>query len=72
MPYISSCYLINGTVLSNAELKPDYAHRGLDYDMAFCADMRTKVIFFDFLSLKKTCQILQKNLRFSWQRIYLF
>lgn len=46
VPYISGCYLINGTVLRNAEMRPDYSYRNLDYDMAFCEDMRKKVMKF--------------------------
>ncbi len=49
VPYVSSCYLINATVLQNSKLAPSYRHPNLDFDMAFCNDMRSKVccLFWD-------------------------
>lgn len=43
VPYISSCYLINGTLIQNSEFKPNYIRENLDPDMAFCSYMRDKV-----------------------------
>ncbi|XP_065219418.1 procollagen-lysine,2-oxoglutarate 5-dioxygenase-like [Planococcus citri] len=45
VPYISSCYLINATILNSELLRPQYSYRDLDYDMAFCAQMRIKDIY---------------------------
>lgn len=45
VPYISSCYLINATVLRNPDLKPVYIDEDLDFDMSFCSDMRKKGVY---------------------------
>ncbi|XP_046397512.1 procollagen-lysine,2-oxoglutarate 5-dioxygenase 1 isoform X2 [Ischnura elegans] len=45
IPYISACYLINGTVIKNEETKPSYIRNLMDADMAFCQNMREKNIF---------------------------
>ncbi|EEB15965.1 Procollagen-lysine,2-oxoglutarate 5-dioxygenase 3 precursor, putative [Pediculus humanus corporis] len=45
VPYISGCYLINGTVIRNDETKPSYVEGALDPDMAFCHHMREKGVF---------------------------
>lgn len=54
VPYITSCYLINGTVLKESELRPNYAYEKQDHDMAFCADMRKKVTQFYYFILEMT------------------
>lgn len=45
MPFISSCYLINSTIISNKETRPSYAKGDLDPDMAFALSNRLKDIF---------------------------
>ncbi|KAJ9584647.1 hypothetical protein L9F63_021009, partial [Diploptera punctata] len=45
VPYVSSCYLINASVINHKETRPSYKHDQWDPDMAFCADMREKDIF---------------------------
>nr|CAD7196665.1 unnamed protein product [Timema douglasi] len=45
VPYVSGCYLINGSVIANTETRPSYAFDSLDPDMAFCSNMREKDIF---------------------------
>nr|CAD7453420.1 unnamed protein product [Timema tahoe] len=45
VPYVSGCYLINGSVIANTETRPSYAFDNLDPDMAFCSNMREKDIF---------------------------
>lgn len=43
VPYVSACYLINGTLIRQPETKPSYSYYQLDADMAFCSNMRSKV-----------------------------
>lgn len=43
VPYVSACYLINGTLIRQPETKPSYIYNQLDADMAFCTSMREKV-----------------------------
>ncbi|KAK9501159.1 hypothetical protein O3M35_002249 [Rhynocoris fuscipes] len=43
VPYITHCYLVNGTLLN--KLKNVYTEPGSDPDMAFCKELRDKGIF---------------------------
>jgi len=43
VPYVTGCYLINGTLIRQPETKPSYVYNDLDADMAFCTNMREKV-----------------------------
>ncbi|KAL0277165.1 UNVERIFIED_CONTAM: hypothetical protein PYX00_004535 [Menopon gallinae] len=45
VPYISGCYLINGTIIRNEATRPNYVHGSYDPDMAFCYHMREKGVF---------------------------
>ncbi|XP_021914399.1 procollagen-lysine,2-oxoglutarate 5-dioxygenase 1 isoform X2 [Zootermopsis nevadensis] len=45
VPYVSACYLINGTLIRQPETKPSYSYYQLDADMAFCSNMRSKDVF---------------------------
>jgi len=45
VPFLSSCYLISGTVIHNPDTRPSYVHKLLDPDMAFAANIRSKDIF---------------------------
>lgn len=45
VPYITGVYLIQGSVLWNAETRPNFIHRLLDADMAMAANMRGKGVF---------------------------
>jgi len=40
VPYITSCYLVQGEVIHNPKTKPSYIHKLQDADMAFCTNMR--------------------------------
>ncbi|KAK6634906.1 hypothetical protein RUM44_000153 [Polyplax serrata] len=42
VPYISGCYLVNGSLIRNDATKPNYVEGSLDPDMAFCYHMRQK------------------------------
>ena len=43
MPHVSSCYLIQGAIMSNPNTKPSYAEmNGLDSDASFSANMRLR------------------------------
>ena len=43
MPHVSSCYLIQGAIMSNPDTKPSYAEmNGLDSDASFSANMRLR------------------------------
>ena len=43
VPYVTGCYLINGTLIRQPKTKPSYVYNDLDADMAFCTNMREKV-----------------------------
>lgn len=45
VPYISSCYLIAGSMIQNAKTRPTYSHPTLDPDMAFAKNIRDNKIF---------------------------
>ncbi|XP_063229636.1 procollagen-lysine,2-oxoglutarate 5-dioxygenase isoform X3 [Bacillus rossius redtenbacheri] len=45
VPYISGCYLVNGSIIANTDTRPSYTLSDLDPDMAFCAIMREKDVF---------------------------
>ncbi|XP_034233658.1 procollagen-lysine,2-oxoglutarate 5-dioxygenase isoform X2 [Thrips palmi] len=42
VPYISSCYLVNATLLADREARASYHHDSLDPDMAYCHNLREK------------------------------
>ena len=48
VPFISAAYLIKGELIhqENGALKPNFIHRLLDADMAFCANLREAGVFF--------------------------
>lgn len=47
VPYISSAYLIKGSLVQAEEgVRPSFIHRLLDADMGFCANLRDAGIFF--------------------------
>lgn len=45
MPFISNCYLINATLISNKETRPSYLEGDLDTEMAFAYANRERNIF---------------------------
>ncbi|XP_043475524.1 procollagen-lysine,2-oxoglutarate 5-dioxygenase isoform X1 [Leptopilina heterotoma] len=45
VPFISSCYLINSTIISNKETRPLYTKGDLDPDMSFALNNRLKDVF---------------------------
>ncbi|XP_076756253.1 procollagen lysyl hydroxylase isoform X2 [Xylocopa sonorina] len=45
VPFISSCYLINATLISNEKTRPSYSEGDLDTDMAFAYANRERSIF---------------------------
>ncbi|XP_054009537.1 procollagen-lysine,2-oxoglutarate 5-dioxygenase [Hylaeus anthracinus] len=45
VPFISNCYLINATLISNKETRPSYLEDNLDTDMAFAYANRKRSIF---------------------------
>lgn len=45
MPFISGCYLINSTIISNKETRPLYTKDDLDPDMSFALNNRLKDVF---------------------------
>ncbi|XP_033223663.1 procollagen-lysine,2-oxoglutarate 5-dioxygenase-like [Belonocnema kinseyi] len=45
VPFISSCYLINSTIISNKETRPLYSKGDLDLDMTFSSANRERLIF---------------------------
>jgi len=45
VPYISSCYLIAGSIIHNKETQPSYVNKMLDPDMAFTTNLRSKDVF---------------------------
>ena len=46
VPYISTAYLIKGSLIRNKDTRPSFVSRMLDPDMAFCKNLRDKDIFF--------------------------
>ena len=46
VPFISLVYLIQGKMIKNEETRPDFVHRLLDADMAFCQNLREKDVHF--------------------------
>ncbi|XP_076299960.1 procollagen lysyl hydroxylase isoform X1 [Lasioglossum baleicum] len=45
VPFVSSCYLINATLIANKETRPSYSEEDLDTDMAFAYVNRERSIF---------------------------
>ena len=45
VPYISSCYLISGSVIHNEDTRPSYVNKMMDPDMAFTSNLRSKDVF---------------------------
>ncbi|XP_046984159.1 procollagen-lysine,2-oxoglutarate 5-dioxygenase [Schistocerca americana] len=45
VPYVSGCYLVNGSVIRDPSLRPTYDRGTMDPDMAFCSSLREKDIF---------------------------
>jgi len=45
VPFLSGVYLVNGTILKNEKLRPNYINNLLDADMAFCLNNRNRDIF---------------------------
>ena len=48
VPFISAAYLIKGELINqeNEALRPNFIHKLLDPDMAFCANLRDSGVFF--------------------------
>ena len=46
VPYISSAYLIKGSLILSMLTRPNFTHGQLDADQAFCKNMRDKGDFF--------------------------
>ncbi|XP_059089134.1 multifunctional procollagen lysine hydroxylase and glycosyltransferase LH3-like isoform X4 [Tigriopus californicus] len=46
VPFISSCYLIQGALIENKYTRPTFINKLMDPDMAFCQSLREKDIFF--------------------------
>ena len=48
VPFISSIYLIKGDLIhhENEKFRPNFIHKLLDADMAFCANLRDADVFF--------------------------
>jgi len=42
VPFVSNCYLIQGSLIHNEETRPSYVHKMLDPDMALMANIRAK------------------------------
>ncbi|XP_050525944.1 procollagen-lysine,2-oxoglutarate 5-dioxygenase isoform X2 [Daktulosphaira vitifoliae] len=45
VPYISTCYLMNGKIVESMSARPSYKKDNMDYDMAFCKSLREKGVF---------------------------
>ena len=45
VPYISSSYLISGSVVQNEETRPSYVNKMMDPDMAFTTNLRSSNVF---------------------------
>ena len=45
VPYISSCYLISGSVIHNEDTRPSYVNKMMDPDMAYTSNLRSKDVF---------------------------
>lgn len=45
VPYITGAYLIKRKILDNKRTRPNYVHKLLDADMAFCQNMRDAEVF---------------------------
>jgi len=45
VPFVSTCYLVSGTIIHDKSTRPSYVHKLLDPDMAFAANIRSKDIF---------------------------
>ncbi|XP_017754981.1 PREDICTED: procollagen-lysine,2-oxoglutarate 5-dioxygenase 1 isoform X1 [Eufriesea mexicana] len=45
VPFISNCYLVNATLISNKNTRPSYSEADLDTDMAFAYANRERSIF---------------------------
>jgi procollagen-lysine,2-oxoglutarate 5-dioxygenase len=45
VPYISSCYLLHGSLLHDADTRPSFVADGLDADMALCHNLREADVF---------------------------
>ena len=46
VPYISSCYLLHGSLIADEKTRPEFISRLLDPDMAFCKSLRDRDIDF--------------------------
>ncbi len=48
VPFISGAYLIKGELIRhpNEKSRPNFVHKLLDADMAFCANLREADVFF--------------------------
>ncbi|XP_050059539.1 procollagen-lysine,2-oxoglutarate 5-dioxygenase isoform X1 [Aphis gossypii] len=87
VPYISSCYLMKGTILENKFTRPSYKEDNLDYDMAFSKSLRDKGVFmyidnqytYGHLIDSETFDITLKNPevyqlfenRYDWEQRYI-
>ena len=45
VPFISSCYLIQGSLIINKKTRPNYVYNLLDPDMAFATNLRANDVF---------------------------
>lgn len=69
VPFVTSCYLINSTILKNSDTRPTYDINGVDPDMAFSYSNRDKDNFmfvsnrldFGHLVNQETFNITLKN-----------
>ncbi|XP_060849182.1 procollagen-lysine,2-oxoglutarate 5-dioxygenase isoform X1 [Rhopalosiphum padi] len=87
VPYISTCYLMKGTILENKFTRPSYKEDNLDYDMAFSKSLREKGVFmyidnqytYGHLIDSETFDITLKNPevyqlfenRYDWEQRYI-
>ncbi|XP_021950567.1 procollagen-lysine,2-oxoglutarate 5-dioxygenase 1 [Folsomia candida] len=45
VPFLSGAYLVNGSILNDPKLRPNYINNLLDADMAFCLNNRNNDVF---------------------------
>lgn len=87
VPFISSAYLIRGSFILDESTRPNFIHRLLDADMAFCKNLRENGHFFyvtnrghwghlvateDFSTAHLNNELWEiENNRFDWELRYL-
>ena len=69
VPYITSCYLVSGTIIHDEETTPNYINNMMDPDMAFTANLRAKDVFM-FVSNRLNFGHLVNNEAFSTDHLH--